>query len=200
MGHIADNFSFQLTRSSRQKSWRPFLHRPIRGSYTGCRKHSDHMATARLAWDQCPCSLQTRYWVQFHLPPARSRGLAFVTSNRLKNVWLKYCLSKTYNRAMAVCELFPDHGEVHDDDGLTKTTPTISEHSGAKSHKERYRPKQICIAPHHSDSKSHKELRTERNVIRRSSKRAVQVTERYLESGLTFLDDLVAPSSWSVDN
>lgn len=97
---------------------------------------------------------------------------------------------------MAVRELFPEHGEVHDDDGLTKTSPTIPKHSDPKSHKERYRPKHIRPVPQHSDPKSHKELRAERNASRRISKRAVQVTERYLESGLTFLDDFAtAPAS-----
>ncbi len=91
---------------------------------------------------------------------------------------------------MAVRELFPEHGEVHDDDGLTKTTPTIPKHSDPKSHKERYWPKQIRPVPQHSDPKSHKELRNERNASRRNPKRVVQVTERYLESGLTFLNGL----------
>lgn len=71
--YIVDDLLLRFPRSSRQKSQWPFLHCPVYDSYTGCRKHSNRMATAWLAWNQCTCSLRTRYWTRFYLPPTGSR-------------------------------------------------------------------------------------------------------------------------------
>ncbi len=55
-------------------------------------------------------------------PTYHQRGLAFVTSARLKSVWLKY-KGNQYSRSQAINELYPENGELHDSEPNTSQLP-----------------------------------------------------------------------------
>lgn len=148
------------------------------------------------------CGIDSRAHPAYH-----QRGISFVTSARLKNIWLAY-RSKAITHAAAVAALFPENGDIHgDDEDDDEGAGCIADHEYelekpgksplSRKSKRKLAQKQASWHPYSiKHLESIHEAATPTPVdnpgLRRSS-RYIQVTARARESGIRMFQGKFEP-------